>query len=139
MDTNTLVVTKEMREQGWDLLDKAKKQGQVVLGLFWGQFDEGDWRLFLVIPAEQSALPTYTWLRVALPSDLEAEQSETFLLSPTAIAVVSPNYGIVKSAHEWARSRYETLDGSVADDPRLVRRVSLEASSFYIYCLAPEK
>lgn len=139
MDTDTLVVTRAMREQGWELLDKAKKQGQDVLGLFWGQFDESDWRLFFVVPDEQSALNTYAWLRTALPSDTEAEQSDTFILSPTVIAVVAPRYGIVRNAREWARNRYETPDGSVADDPRWVRRVALEANSFYIYYLAPEK
>lgn len=139
MDTDTLVVTKAMRDAGFQLLQTARQQGVAVLGLFWAQFDDRDWRLFLVVPEGQSTPNTYLWLHTVLADDAEAEQSEEFVLSPASIAVINPNQSDVRNVRKWAKLRYNTDDGSVADDPRIVRRVSLSPNDAYIYYLAPEK
>lgn len=139
MDTDTLVVTKAMRDSGFQLLQMARQQGISVLGLFWAQFDDRDWRLFLVVPAEESVINVYLWLHSALADDLEAEQSDEFVLSPASIAVVDPLQSDVRNVRKWAKMRYGTEDGSVADDTGVVRRVHLGPNDAYIYYLAPEK
>ncbi len=110
-----------------------------MLRLFWARFDENDWRLFFVVPPEKSEAEIYIWLRSVLPSNEEAEQSDVFLLTSTDIAVIGSNWRIVQEVREWARSRYGTQDGSVADDESPARRISLSDHDAYIYYLAPEK
>ncbi|MBC7807946.1 MAG: hypothetical protein H7145_17595 [Akkermansiaceae bacterium] len=139
MDTDTLVVTKAMRESGFQLLQTARQAGIPVLGLFWAQFDDRDWRLFLVVPTEKSTVDMYFWLHAVLADDMEAEQSDEFILSPASIAVVNPNQSDVRNVRKWAKLRYSTEDGSVSDDANVVRRVHLTPTDAYIYYLAPDK
>lgn len=139
MVKDELVITKEKRESGWQLLRAAQQVNIPVLGLFWARFDENDWRLFFVIPPDESTIAIYLWLRSVLPGSEEADQSDIFLLTSADIAVIGSNWRIVGEVRDWARLRYGTNDGSVADDERLVRRIRLSDSDAYIYYLAPEK
>lgn len=139
MVKDELVITKARRDAGWHLLRSAQQANIPVLGLFWGQFEENDWRLFFVVPATQDTKETYYWLRSVLPSDAEAEQADDYLLTSTDIAVIGPQLRIVQDVRNWARARYGTEDGSVTDDERIVRGASLTSEDAYIYYLAPEK
>ncbi|MBC8138362.1 MAG: hypothetical protein H8F28_20990 [Fibrella sp.] len=124
---------------GWQLLQKARQAGMTVSGLFWAQFEDRNWRLFLVVPDGQSTPDIYLWLHSVLPESRETNQSDELLLSPASITVIGPHCHIVQEVRQWANSHKVMGEGFVTEDESLVRNPQPSPCDAYIYYPAPEK
>lgn len=132
-----VTIPQQSIDSGWRLLRHLQKSGLPLDGLFWAEFSDGDWRLFVVSSDTSRKVLETVFDYLPDPQDKEAVIREA--LSFMDISVIRPESDIARGARDWARRRYRTPDGSVADDERIVRRVSLTPSDAYIYYLAPEK
>jgi hypothetical protein len=130
MVTDTLVtISEEMRGVGWFLAEKLGEAQFPFEAMFWSDFYEEDFRLYLA-----SSLVDQQGLRItydALSKVFEANHLDSEWGFPvynvTLIGMSDPKLFSV-------RQRY----GSVPLDRRWVRRVSLRAGEAYVYCLKPQ-
>lgn len=127
MVTDTVVtISEEMRNVGWFILDKLEKNSFPVDAMFWSDFYEEDFRLFLVtsLVDSQGIGKTYDLL-----SDMF---KDSHLDSEFGFSVYDINLiGLAHPKIDQVRRRY----GVVPSDRRWVRRVSLSAGGAYVYCL----
>ena len=135
-----VTIEKNLRDSGWELLRRIQKANIPLAGLFWAEFSEGDWRLYVVSPLvdTEGTGRVYELIRPLFPIETEnGKDGEVVTLDD--LNITTPRNRTVLGARDWARARYGTADGSVADDERIIRRISLTPSDAYIYYLAPEK
>jgi len=138
---NTVVtIEKTLRDSGWELLRRIQAVGMPLSGMFWAEFDENDWRLFIVTPLidEEGAGAVFKALRPLFPLTVVSGKDGE-IVTMDDLNPISPDDPTTRGARDWARRRYGTEDGSVADDEDIVRRVSLTPNDAYIYYLAPTK
>ena len=141
MVANALVEnSKSAREWGWRLLEYLRPRPDVTLvGLFWASFDDVEWRLFIAVDYTDDLGPREVRdiLRSFLPSEVEADDSDEYLLTIADTAVVGPHDQSVREARRWAAVRYG--EQSVEPLRDVVNRPAFGWGEPYIYYLAPEK
>lgn len=125
MVTNTLVeLPREVREAGWNLREALHKAQFPFTAMFWAEFLEDNWRIFLAtpLPDEQRPEDPYRWLRTILYT-LSEDDREALALSD--IVIVRPEARIVSEV----RRRYGVVQG----DRRTTRRFLLSPNEAYVY------
>lgn len=132
--TSMINLSREVRDFGWKLLEKIQQEKDFpITGLFWGEFTEGSWRLFLATPlaATIGTIAVYGRLEEMLKSILPEYCEEVDLAD---IVVTNPKQMRVRQAIAWAKGRYGSAE--VPADRNVVRRAYLESYEFYIYTLS---
>jgi hypothetical protein len=129
MVTNALVnLPSEAREAGWHLWDALQNEPDLqIAALFWAEFDEADWRIYVVTPLvnERGSGPIYGALREIIA---RIPEDETHGLDVSDIVVADPEERFVREI----RRRY----GPTVGDRRTVRRLALSAEEAYVYYIA---
>ena len=97
--------------------------------MFWAEFDENDWRIFLATPLPDRERPEDPYRQVS--DVLYASPEVKAMLDLSDIVIVRPEARVV---YEMER-RY----GHVVGDRRVVRRLSLSSSEAYVYELRPNE
>ncbi|WP_395140709.1 hypothetical protein [Armatimonas sp.] len=121
-----MTISEEMRNVGWFLLDKLNLAQFSIDAMFWSDFDEGDFRLYLATPLVDSSgtLFTYELLgKIFAENHLDSEWGFA-IYEVTLIGLKHPKLAEI-------RQRY----GSVPPDRKWVRRVSLSSGGAYVYFL----
>jgi hypothetical protein len=130
----SLTLPTEYREAGWALADLLLTKHEMhIVGLFWAEYDEADWRLFLVSPRAYEA------------NSQEFENELEVLISGLQIAHSDLNrrenahplwdHLLVANPTNPAVRRVYQAYGEVPMDSKMVRRFVLGPGDAYIYFL----
>lgn len=127
MDSTILVVSglsRERRENGWDLLDWLKEIKLEINAMYW--FFDKDWtawRLMIATPLVDSEGPLYVYDKI-IPFVKEKFTDEDGLFEDQ-VYISSPGMNEVRDIIR--------RNGAVLPERRVIRRISEEEP--YIYCL----
>ncbi len=128
MVTNALVaLPSEARAAGWNLWDAIHSSPDLqVTALFWAQFDEDDWRIYLASPrvAAEGQRVIYRQLQQIMD---KLPEEDLHGLELSDIVVTTPDDRVVREMGP----PYGAGEG----DRRTIRRLSLSAEEAYVYHL----
>jgi hypothetical protein len=111
---------------GWFLLEKLKESEFPVESLFWSDFDEGDFRLFLVSSEVDNYGVRLAYEKLNKIFEQHNIDSEWGFPVSNVMLIGLGNQKIIE-----IRRIYKNM----SEDRRLVRRVSLHSGEAYIYFL----
>ena len=129
MVTSAMVISKEMRDAGWSLHQALHDANFPFTAMFWAEFDEEDWRIFLATPLPNPQNPENPYQRLIPILDSLSVNGER-VLEGDDLYLIRPEARIVSEL----RRRYGTETG----DRRGVRRISLSPSEAYVYEIKAE-
>jgi hypothetical protein len=127
MVTDTVVtISEEMRTVGWFLLEKLKEANFPAESLFWSDFDEGDFRLFLVSSEVDDNGVRVAYEKLNKIFEKNSIDSEWGFSMSNVMIIGSQNQKFIE-----IRRNYK----NISEDRKFVRRISLHSGEAYVYFL----